>query len=264
VTAAPRSEEDRAVKISRKDFLVGLGGAALGAPLGAAAQHSLARLPRRAERHGTHVYAQSGEDLVVDFLLRYLGIGGVTYLDVGAYDPVEINNTYYFYLRGGRGVLVEPNVALSEKLRTVRPRDTTLVAGIGVTAARAADYYVMTDPSWNTFSKEEAEHQEKVTDGRIAIREVVPMPLLDINDVMAEHFAGAAPTFLSIDAEGLHLAILKTIDFRRFRPNVICVETLVSGTTQTIPDIPAFMTSKGYVARGGSFVNTIFVDGKLL
>jgi len=31
-----------------------------------------------------------------------------------------------------------------------------------------------------------------------------------------------------------------------------------------IPEIPAFMEQKGYVARGGSFVNTIFIDSRLL
>ena len=89
------------------------------------------------------------------------------------------------------------------------------------------------------------------------------MPLLDINDVMSEHFKGA-PSFLSIDAEGWHLAILKSIDYRRFRPKVICVETLVSGTKTVIEEIPAFMISQGYYDRGGSIVNTLFVDGKLL
>ena len=38
------------------------------------------------------------------------------------------------------------------------------------------------------------------------------MPLLNINDVMAEHFQGA-PTFLSVDTEGFDLAILKSIDY---------------------------------------------------
>jgi len=90
------------------------------------------------------------------------------------------------------------------------------------------------------------------------------MPLLNVNDVMAEHFKGRAPTFISIDAEGWHFAILKSIDFRRFRPPAICVETLVSGESRTIPEIPAFMETMGYVDRGGSFVNTIFVDAKLL
>jgi hypothetical protein len=166
-------------------------------------------------------------------------------------------------LKGARGVLVEPNVDLCAKLRAIRPDDRTLAAGIGVAAVREADYFVMSEPSWNTFSKQEADHQVEVTKGRVKIKQVIKMPLLNINDVMAEHFEGA-PAFLSIDAEGLHLAILKTIDFSRFRPKVICVETLVSGTRSTIPEIPAFMETQGYVGRGQTFVNTLFVDSALL
>ena len=71
----------------------------------------------------------------------------MTYLDIGANHPVRLNNTYLFYLRGYKGVLVEPNVSLCERLRAVRPRDTTLAAGIGVTAAREADYFIMTNPA---------------------------------------------------------------------------------------------------------------------
>jgi len=62
----------------------------------------------------------------------------------------------------------------------------------------------------------------------------------------------------------LHLAILKTMDFKRFRPVVVCVETLVSGTKRHMPEIPAFMEMQNYVARGSTFVNTIFVDGNLI
>ena len=54
------------------------------------------------------------------------------------------------------------------------------------------------------------------------------------------------------------------MDFTRFRPAVICVETLIAGTRQHIPEIPAFMATKNYVVRGASFVNTIFVDGSLI
>jgi hypothetical protein len=208
-------------------------------------------------------YSQAGEDAAVRFAAQYLRLSVVNYLDIGAYHPIEINNTYLFYRHGFRGVLVEPNVGICKELKRVRPEDTVLEAGIGVTAQREADYYLMTDPSWNTFSKEEAEHQERITDGRVKISKVIKMPLLDINDVMEEHFQGA-PTFVSVDAEGLHQAILESIDYTRYRPPIICVETLVSGTKNTIPAIPAFMETKGYVDRGGSFVNTIFIDGNLL
>jgi FkbM family methyltransferase len=209
-------------------------------------------------------YSQSGEDLVVAFTIAYLKLGPqVTYLDVGANDPVRLSNTFYFYKRGSRGVLVEPDGLMCRLLRERRPGDTVVEAGIGVDAAREADYYVMTFNSLNTFSREEAEHQVESTKGRISIERVIKMPLLHINDVMEQHFHGA-PTFLSIDTEGMDLAILKSIDYGRFRPKIICAETLISNSKKTRPEIPEFLATRGYVARGGSFVNTIFVDSKLL
>ncbi len=215
------------------------------------------------EMQGDESFSQAGEDMIVRFFLRYREIAEMTYLDVGANDPIELNNTYYFYLRGFRGVLVEPNVSLCTRLRSVRPEDTTLAAGIGVGDATEADYYVMNFHGLNTFSKDEAEHQVKASQGRIAIQKVIKMPLRDINDVMQRHFKGA-PTFLSVDTEGMDLAILKSIDFKRYRPKIVCAETLVSSTTTTRPEIPEFMIAQGYLARGGSFVNTIFVDSTIL
>jgi Methyltransferase FkbM domain len=247
----------------RKDFLIGLGGFAAGAPLGAlGARHLSADTSAQPDGHVS--YAQSGEDLVVNFLCENLNVREITYLDIGAYDPVYLNNTYFFYRRGHRGVLVEPNVTMCEKLRAVRPGDTVLEAGIGIGKTGEADYYVMSNPSWSTFDRAEAEHQVKATAGKITIKEVRRMPLLDVNDVMARHFKGKAPAYVSIDAEGWHFAILKSIDFARWRPRVICVETKVSGERRMLPEIPALMEKTGYVARGGSYVNTVFVDSALL
>lgn len=256
----------------RKDFLIGIGGIAVGVPLGAIGARSAREpqapppsAPQPAALAQGHVsYAQAGEDLVVNAIFGNLKIKEIPYLDIGAYDPVYLSNTYFFYKRGHRGVLVEPNVAMCEKLRAVRPQDTTLEAGIGIGKPGMADYYVMSDPSWSTFDRAEAEHQVKATRGKVTLKEVRRMPLLDVNQVMAEHFQGRAPAFVSIDAEGWHFAILKSIDFSRFRPNVICIETKVSGEHRTIGGIAALMKAKGYVARGGSFVNTIFVDSRLL
>jgi hypothetical protein len=164
---------------------------------------------------------------------------------------------------GYRGLLIEPNVDACKKLREVRPADKVLEAGIGVSSVREADYYVMTKSSWNTFSKEEAERQVQVSNRTVLIKEVIKMPLLDINQVMDEHFH-RAPAFLSVDTQGLELAILKSIDYGRFRPEIICAETLVTGTNQLVPEIAEFMQTKGYVVRGMTFVNTIFVDSKII
>jgi FkbM family methyltransferase len=253
--------------LGRKGFLQGMGCVAAGAALGALGEHWLtaepdaepASDPTRDKR----TYAQSGEDQIVAFILKYLNVKKRDYLDVGAWLPILNNNTYLFYTRNYRGVLVEPNADACKKLREVRPRDKVLVAGVGVTSAREADYYVMTKSSWNTFSKEEAERQVKVSNGTEQIKEVIKVPLLDINQIMADYFR-RAPAFLSVDAQGLELAILKSIDYSRFRPEVICAETLVTGTNKMIPETVAFMETKGYLVRGMSFVNTIFVDSRII
>jgi FkbM family methyltransferase len=250
------------MKLTRKELLFGLGGALVAAPLGAIGQHLATPRPVPPPEPGTMSFAQCGEDVCVDYTCRHLHIDPITYLDIGAAHPIEGNNTYFFYKKGQRGVLVEPNEALCAQLRSVRPHDTTLVAGIGASAAREADFYVLSYPSWSTFDKEEVERRLKGPSG-VQLVEVVKRPLLNINEVMAEHFQGA-PAFVSIDVEGLELAILQSIDYRRYRPKLICVETLVTHSNRTRPEIFAFMKKQDYVERGGSFVNTIFVDARIL
>ena len=159
--------------------------------------------------HGDESFSQAGEDLIVRFFFKSAGSARSPTSTLGQNDPIELSNTYYFYRKGYRGVLVEPNVSLCEKLRAVRPEDTTLVAGIGATSAKEADYYIMSEPGLNTFSKEEADHQTEVTKGRFSVKEVIKMPLLNINDVMIKYFRDA-PTFLSVDTEGLDLEIFKS------------------------------------------------------
>jgi FkbM family methyltransferase len=245
-------------------FLVGgLGGAIVGGGSVAAWAAN-----ERLGRVGKLSYAQQGEDLVVQNLLDMVHIKGpITYLDIGAYDPIFDSNSYAFYLAGGHGVLVEPNPGKVDRLRTVRPRDKTLNVGVGLSAGpTTGDYYVIGGTSGgllNTFSKEDAEGVQAKSHGAQFIEKVLKMPLVNINTLMQEQLGGA-PTFLSIDTEGLDLGILKTMDFERYRPDVICVETLEVGGDAVSADILRLLETKRYSARGATFVNTIFVDDRHL
>jgi hypothetical protein len=88
---------------------------------------------------------------------------------------------------------------------------------------------------------------------------VIRLPLLDINEVMLKHWGGP-PHVLSVDAEGFELPILQSLDFGRFRPNLVCVDTLEFGTRRVRVKVLELMAAKGYDVRGGTFVNTIFID----
>lgn len=254
------SEPKKPFQLFRRDFLVGAAGglaAGLGLTRAATAVASL-ELSGRILLDGAHAsYAQQGEDLVVAGLFRDIGAPDPTYLDIGAFHPTVCSNTYLFYRNGSRGVLVEPNVDMADRCRRVRPRDATLNVGIGVTDDPSADFYLMANEQRHTFDKEVAERLQR--EG-LPIVAVVKMPLVNINAVIEEHFGGAAPDFLSIDIEGLDYAVLKTLDFARFRPKVICAETMSAATRRHNPDTIALLAAHGYEVRGMTHPNTIFAD----
>jgi FkbM family methyltransferase len=253
-----------AMPIERRSLLLGaLGGVSVGATAGVAterlAEPAKARTPTENDFADRRSYAQVCEDLIVADIFKHLRIERPTYLDIGAHDPVFCNNTYLFYEGGSRGVLVEPNPALTAKIRRVRPEDTVLEVGVGARGEDVvADYYVIAGQGErNTFSLEvvkrlQAEFGEQVLAG------VIKRKLVDVNRILAEHFPKRAPDFISTDTEGYDLTILRSLDFERFRPRVLCVETL----TGTSPDarILDLMRSNDYEVHGGTFVNTVFVD----
>jgi FkbM family methyltransferase len=211
-------------------------------------------------RHARVCYSQCGEDLIADSVLVNLGIRTPSYLDIGANDPVCLSNTYYFYRKGGRGVCVEPDPVLHERIRKKRPRDICLNVGIGAAGAEKAPFYCMSSSTLNTFSREDAERFAGY--GKEKIVKVLEIPLLPVNDVLGNHFP-SCPNLVSLDAEGLDMSILKTFDFSRFRPQVFVIETLTytedksEGKEQ---DIIRYMESVGYMAYADTYVNTLFVD----
>jgi FkbM family methyltransferase len=245
--------------VSSSFVLGGLGGAGTGVAAALA-------YDRRANTHFS--YAQQGEDLIIENILAAIGVKNpITYVDIGAFDPIYDSNTYLFYKAGGRGILIEPNPAKVRRLEWVRSRDKTLNVGVGTSAQRTtSDYYVIGGPSkgaLNTFSKAEANEVQRKGDGVHFIEKVIQLPLENINTIMRQQL-GAAPNVLSIDTEGMDLEILETLDFERFRPDVICVETKEIATDVVNLDILRFLESKRYSARGATFVNTIFVDDRRL
>lgn len=69
-------------------------------------------------------YARNLEDYHLDLVLGDQPTG--TYVDVGGGHPVADNVSFWFYLKGWRGLVVEPQGALAETYVGVRPRDRTV------------------------------------------------------------------------------------------------------------------------------------------
>ena len=207
---------------------------------------------------GKPSFSQIGEDRILHFLFVSKGLNQPTYLDIGANQPVLGNNTYFFYHRGSKGVCVEPEPHLYRKLKKVRKRDMVLNVGIGLQEEASAPFYVFPEQysGWNTFSLEEAAIRKEMGHAY----KIIQMPLRNINKIIAEYL-GAAPDLLSIDVEGLDFDILQSLDFSRYAPKVIVVETIRFGETaqaQKQQHIIDFVCTKGYSVYADTYVNTIF------
>jgi FkbM family methyltransferase len=214
-------------------------------------------------QNGNISFSQSGEDAIVDFIFRALGIINPTYLDIGANEPKRFSNTFLFYLKGSRGVLVEPDPDLCRNLLKERPGDKCLQVGVAAIEEAARPFFVMSTPTLNTFSESEAKRYEET--GLHKIMRIENIPVLSVERIVNENFNGATPDFLTLDVEGLDLEIIKSIDFSKHRPTVICVETITFSedrSEEKLHETIELIESSGYMVYADTYINTIFVDRK--
>jgi FkbM family methyltransferase len=204
-------------------------------------------------------YSQAGEDAVLRFLFTDKKMPKISYLDLGTNLPDSGNNTYLFYRNGSRGVCVEADKTLIPQIEKVRPGDKVLNLGVAVSGQEAADFYVFDAKGMNTFDKGEAD--KRAAAGNYRLTETVKVKLLDINSIIRANF-DRHPDLLSIDIEGLDLAVLKTLDFASYPIPVICAETCQYSENHVRaknPAIAEFMSAQGYEIYADTYINTIFV-----
>ena len=81
-------------------------------------------------------YAQNLEDYHLARVFADCPTG--FYIDVGAGHPVADNVSFWFYLQGWRGIVVEPQGALADLYAHVRPRDVAIRGLLGARTGEAA------------------------------------------------------------------------------------------------------------------------------
>lgn len=215
------------------------------------------------DKHKKISYSQSGEDLIVKFIFDCLRIYNPTYIDIGAHHPYFINNTALFYKNGCRGINIEPDPILFKEFLKYRKEDKNLNIGISNSNGEL-DFYIISSPTLNTFSKDEATRYSH--EGNFSINRIEKIKVKTLNKVLTEYSNGIFPQFLSIDAEGVDEIIIKAIDFENNYPIVICIETISFSTNGNgVKNIKLieYIENKGYMLYADTNINTIFVRTKL-
>jgi FkbM family methyltransferase len=206
-------------------------------------------------------FSQCGEDLLIDYIFRLRGVSMPSYLDIGANDPFFLNNTAIFYLRGCRGINIDANPELVKRFEKERKGDLNLNAGIDDRHG-ALDFYIMTDNTLSTFSKEEC---ETLVNSGHKLDTVKKIELFTVSEILDKYNSGRFPDLLTIDVEGLDQKILQSIDFSKEWPKIICVEAaeyspIGAGARRT--ELIDFLVSRGYYEYANTNLNAVMVKNE--
>ncbi len=166
-------------------------------------------------RRRTPCYGQFGEDVsIVRFFPK--GFRGF-FVDVGCYHPVKYNNTWLLYRRGWRGVNVDIDAIKVEAFDLVRGGDVNVACAVGEREGEVRyfrkGFYRLTSTVDEQFARGRPGYVERAT---------VSRRLTAILD--GTRFRDRKIDFLSVDAEGHDLSVLRSLDFDRYQPYLVAFE----------------------------------------
>jgi len=183
-------------------------------------------------------FSQHGEE---EFLAEYFrGQDSGLYVDIGCSHPFRISNSYGLYRKGWQGIAVDPIPVFAKLFKIWRPRDQFLNVGVAPNEGKL-NYFELMPSVLSTFD-------EKVANKLVASKQasIISRYLVDVisaNSLFEKFTKGKTVDFLSIDVETLDFTILKSIDFKKYRPRLICIEF---NTDAEMDAMAEFFSSVGY------------------
>jgi FkbM family methyltransferase len=173
--------------------------------------------------------SQFGEDLMV--MTHFQGRSDLTFVEVGAYLPDALSQTYQLEKAGWTGLLVEPQPHLCEQLRRVRTAKVFEVAcGSPMDHGSKLRFELNASLSRLLKADEQTTHP------------VMEVPVMTLNSIL-ESSGVETINFLSIDTEGFELAVMQGLDFEKYKPELVVIEDHFESLEKD-----RFLRSKGYKA----------------
>jgi FkbM family methyltransferase len=199
----------------------------------------------------TITYAQNREDIILDGFFEATEKG--FYVDIGAYDPEYDSVTKLFYKKGWRGVNVEPQPDRFQAFTEKRPRDINVNAGVSNTAGELA-LRSYKNQGLSTFSEEMKNDYSKASSGQTEEYQDIKVKVLTLRQLLKDHKVTSIQ-FMKIDVEGLEYEVLEGNDWKKYRPEVICIEA-----NHIKKDWRSLLTENGYSLTFFDGLNDYYTD----
>ena len=162
-------------------------------------------------------YSTFGEDLIVEKFFRNKKKG--FYVDIGCYHPLEGNNTYLLFKKGWNGINADVNSLSVDLFNKARKNDHNINIAVSNQKKRLKIYFRRKINMLNTSSKKLA---------KMHFRNGFESKSIKSNSlnmiIKGSRFKKKKIDFLNIDVEGSELNVLKSLDFIKYKPKLICIE----------------------------------------
>ena len=200
-------------------------------------------------------FSQCGEDLIIDKIIGNKKNG--FYIDIGANDPIKFNNTYKFYKKGWTGINIDPNPDSINLLNKLRVNDVNVKCGIS-NKNKKMKFYIFDDSMFSTFSKKQAD--VCIKQGK-KLEKTIVVPVKKLSEVLDKIIGDKKIEidFLSIDTEGLDLEVLKSNNWEKYRPRIICFEKSANTLKKAGLDSSRFLENLGYKKTAETLINNIYI-----
>jgi len=166
------------------------------------------------------MYSQNNEEQIITEFYQNRAIG--KFLDIGAFDGINLSNTYRLVELGWEGTCVEPSsVVFSSLLETHKDNPRVKLVNAAITSkSELLKFYESNGDAVGSFDEK---HKEKWEAGSsIRFREVFIKTI-----TMEELFSvsGYDFSFLNLDVEALNLELVTQLPLNRLpNLNLVCVE----------------------------------------
>jgi FkbM family methyltransferase len=201
-------------------------------------------------------YSGNGEDIV---LCEYLFAGKRNgfFVDIGAFHPKIISNTYRLSKRGWRGINIDPNPQAIKLFDRYRKKDINLRLGISDSEEKKT-YYNFAFSGANTFDEEFAQQKMKKKWNKLISKDQVQC--LPLKSILEKHAPETHIDLLDVDVEGHDLNVLKSNDWEKFRPSVVLVEDKKFRYSPGTSEIYKYLEEKGYRFHSYMDITLIMTD----
>lgn len=197
--------------------------------------------------------AQNGEDRWLDNFFEHKRNG--FFVEVGAFDGINLSNSYHFEQIGWTGVLIEPDPDKAALCRSNRPGSRTYqCAAAGSPEISEVTFFRVESGEVYSTTKLTGDHARRIDQMALASMPIsVPARTLD---AILQEVGAPVVDFVSIDVEGAEMEVLRGFDIRRWRPAIVVIE---SNSKLRLREVRDYFTSNGYAFRCSIDVNDFYL-----